>query len=90
MNIEELTNKAEELGYVIDYREGEIKYITPRDRGSYTPEIYGGRKMFGEYRPFEIQTTAYGTLSSEEIDKVIAGYRAAQKMVKVLNEFVEA
>ena len=35
---------------------------------------------------FTIETTSYGSLSSEEITKVIDGLREAQEVVEVLKE----
>lgn len=82
MNITTLTAKAEELGYTLIIDEGKIDYIFPTDRNSdYTPELFKPRKAFGEMKPWTIQTTAYGAGTSEDITKVIDGYKRAQKMV---------
>lgn len=80
-----ITAQAADLGYNVAFKgDGTINYVMPISRSAYTPEIYGGREMFGEIAPWTIQTTAYGTMSSEDIDLVIAGYRRAQRMVELL------
>ena len=84
MNEEQMIAQAESLGYFLTFDEGKAKYIMPIDRQMYTPEIFGGREMFGEVAPWTIQTTAYGPLASSEIDKVIQGYMRAQLMVSYL------
>lgn len=54
----------------------------------YIPEIYFNYDIFGEKdtREFKIQTTSYGSLSPEEIQKVIAGYNEALEVVNILTE----
>lgn len=53
-----------------------IKAADPADR--YLPEIYYNDDFFGQKKPrFEIQTTSYGPLAPEEIQKVIDGYNEA-------------
>lgn len=62
--------------------------ITPDFKFDYLPEIYFDNDLLGE-KPtrFRIQTTSYGALEVEEIDKVVEGYRIAQKTVKEIVEF---
>lgn len=81
MHITVITKKAEELGYTLIIDEGTIDYIFPTDRNSYTPELFKPRKDFDGMKPWTIQTTAYGAGTSEDITKVIDGYKRAQKMV---------
>lgn len=54
----------------------------------YIPEIYFNYDIFGEKdaREFKIQTTSYGSLSSEEIQKVIAGYNEALEVANILTD----
>ena len=54
---------------------------------NYIPEIYYQDDFYGKSKPrFEIQTTAYGTKSPEEIQKVIAGYQEAVEVVELLTK----
>lgn len=54
---------------------------------NYIPEIYYQDDFYGESKPrFEIQTTAYGAKSPEEIQKVIAGYQEALEVVELLTK----
>lgn len=52
----------------------------------YLPSIYS--KTDGEEKiiDFEIETSSYGSLSSEEIERVISGYKIALDVVKELKE----
>ena len=58
----------------------------------YVPEIYYEEKMgivngsIVRNESFEIQTTAYGPKSAEEIEKIIAGYQEAVEVVRILNK----
>lgn len=52
----------------------------------YTPHIFVNDNLEGIIYGFTIETTAYGSLSSEEITKVIDGLREAQEVVEVLTE----
>ena len=53
---------------------------------NYFPEIYYEDDIFGESKPeFKIQTTAYGAMNPDEIQKVIAGYQEAIEAVRILN-----
>lgn len=63
-------------------------YVEAMDRNDrYLPEIYYRADIFGKREPgFKIQTTAYGSLGIEDIQKVIAGYQEAIEAVKVLTE----
>lgn len=57
----------------------------------FMPEICTRDNLFrGEIYGFEIQTTAYGSLNSDDIRKVIAGYNEALEVVEVLTkEFIK-
>ena len=74
-------------GYTVNFSKrdwGITMSINPIDRQSYLPAIY----FFEENEDrFEIQTVSYGALKSSEIDKVIEGYRTAQKTVVELEKF---
>ena len=63
-----------------------IDYSAARD--SYIPEISfdDGESRWSDGRGFKIQTTAYGVLNPEEIQKVIAGYNYALEAVKILTD----
>ena len=52
----------------------------------YTPHIFVNDNLEGIMYGFTIETTSYGSLSSEEITKVIDGLREAQEVVEVLKE----
>lgn len=84
----EFAAKALELGYALTFTaEGEFNYLIPVDRNNHTPEIFGGRDSYwnkGEREPFTIQTTAYGPMSPEDIDKVMQGYMRAKLMVSYM------
>ena len=51
----------------------------------YLPEINYCDDILGEKAPeFKIQTTAYGALKPEEIEKVVEGYKEALEAVEIL------
>lgn len=53
----------------------------------FVPSIYVCQSIFDdEIKGFEIQTTSYGALKSEEIKEVIKGYEEACEVVKVITE----
>lgn len=53
--------------------------------GEYLPEIYYDDGFWSDGAPkFTIQTTAYGAMGAEEIEKVVEGYQEAIEVVKVL------
>lgn len=60
--------------------------ITSDWREKYLPTIYYEKKFTEPKGHFEIQTTSYGSMVPEDIDKVIAGLQEAQEAVKVLNK----
>lgn len=63
-----------------------IIYVIPNREKKYIPEIYYRRNFFGTEKTFfEIQTTSYGALETEEIKKVIAGYQEALEAAEILN-----
>ena len=78
---------------VTNYSNGN-RYITIRvDRftNRFIPEIYCKDNFEGKILGFEIQTTSYGALNAEAIQKVIAGYNEALEVVEILTkEFVNA
>ena len=78
-----LKNEAEALGYVVGIYDGEIDYVMPANRNSYTPELTSPSK-FKEDTGWTIQTTSYGAKTTDEISQVIEGLQNAQKMVKLL------
>ena len=74
-----------------DYGEFQIKqvYVAPADRNNYFPDIYfeEPNKHNGlEKETYKIQTTAYGAMDVNEIDKVIEGYQIAKETVALLKE----
>lgn len=60
-----------------------------KDRNiEYLPDIYFNQNIFdnNDVKDFKIQTTSYGSLSPEDIQKVIDGYNEAVKVVNVLTD----
>lgn len=61
------------------------------ESSSYLPQIYDSIDCI-KYRDsgldfaFEIQTTSYGSLEPEEINKVISGYHTALDTIKMVEE----
>lgn len=56
-------------------------------RNNYLPEIHYKQSFLGKEKPvFEVQTTSYGALNTEEIKKVIAGYQEALEAAELLNK----
>ena len=55
----------------------------------YLPDIYYEKRFGAKTGHFEIQTTSYGSLPSEEIDKVIAGYKEAQEAAALAEELAK-
>ena len=74
--------------YTVKYEDGtEFTRISITEDGEYIPSISYEDDFFGERKPrFEIQTTAYGAKSPEEIRKVIDGYNTALEAVEVLTK----
>ena len=53
----------------------------------FLPEIYFNDDWFGtKKKHFDIQTSSYGALAPEEIEKVIAGYQQAVEVVETLTD----
>lgn len=54
----------------------------------YLPDIYFNYSIFGDddEREFKIQTTSYGSLTPDEIQQVIDGYKEAVEVVNVLTD----
>ena len=52
----------------------------------YLPEIRYHYGPFTRCKEFKVQTTAYGSLPTNEIENVVKGYRTALKVVKYLKE----
>lgn len=64
--------------------------VSKRERERYLPEIFCKDDFEGNILGFEIQTTSYGAMNVEDIQKVIAGYNKAIEIVEVLTkEFVK-
>lgn len=62
--------------------------ISYEDRhDNYFPEIYYDDDILAEQKgEFKIQTTSYGSMSPDEIKKVIAGYQEAIEAVEILTQ----
>jgi len=73
---------------VIDSKNLGRRYeVYPNRNEGYIPEIYINRGVWGKDEPkFKIQTTSYGSLESEEIQKVIAGYNVAMETVELIKK----
>ena len=56
----------------------------------YLPDIYYEKRFGAKIGHFEIQTTSYGSLPSEEIDKVIVGYKEAQEVAALAEKLAQA
>ena len=52
--------------------------------------LYYEKRFGAKIGHFEIQTTSYGSLPSEEIDKVIAGYKEAQEVAALAEKLAQA
>lgn len=67
------------------------QYVTvDTARGEYVPEIYCRDDIDGKVLGFEIQTSSYGAISVEEVQKMVAGLNEAVEVAKALNkEFVK-
>lgn len=62
--------------------------ITEKDKRSYTPEIYQKHtfgKSFLENPKFEVQTTSYGALNEEEMQKFMYAMNKGWEMQQHLN-----
>lgn len=85
-NTARLVARGKKLGYDIyriAYTFDRMEISIANDRTwDYTPEIY-----FERGTGWVIQTTAYGMMSIEEIEKVTDGYQRAIAMVKELNSY---
>lgn len=76
--------------YVNTYEDGHLCVDIKEKRDEYVPLIYARSELFGELSGFEIQTTSYGSLSAEEIKKMVAALNEAVEVVEILTkEFVK-
>ena len=78
---------------IYEYDDGSswTDYQVRHDRAEeYLPDIYYEKRFGAKIGHFEIQTTSYGSLPSEEIDKVIAGYKEAQKVAALAEKLAQA
>ena len=84
-NTQRFISRANRLGYIIVEIETDSKNlwvtIIPADDNSYTPILY----RHWDSKEWKIETTAYGTLGIEQIEKVTEGYQRAIAMVHELN-----
>lgn len=76
---------------VIHYEDGSSYRnisVNAKDWGKdYIPQIYYEEPFERKSDAhFEVQTTAYGSLRPEEIDKVIAGYQQAKETAEILTK----
>lgn len=77
VDVSSMNGKIYSISVSPDYRK--------RDE-SYLPEIYYSNGEFGrEEKGVKIQTTSYGSLKVEEIQKVIEGYNKALEIAEVLS-----
>lgn len=90
MNIEELIEKAESLGYVVRVYEGKIDGVWAIERQHFYPEILGGYTIFGKVEPWGVNWSAYGTKTAIETEEFIRCLQDAVKVVEMLNEFQKA
>lgn len=61
-----------------------------KDGEDYLPDIYCRTNSEGDSLAFEVQTTSYGSLSTDEIGKVVAGLEEAAQVAEILTaEFVK-
>ena len=96
--VKELKNVADNNGYEtyyiwVEVSENGREYlnfeITEKDRRSYTPEIYQKHtfgKSFLENPKFELQTTSYGALNEEEVQKFMDAMNKGFVMIQYLNK----
>ena len=71
------------------YEDGEEETIIVRKdyNAEFLPEIYSNIGAFGSRKKeIKIQTSSYGALSPEDIQKVIKGYETALEVVAILTE----
>lgn len=84
-------DKGYKLGYVyVGVYEGreELRFsITEKDRLSYTPEFYEEMtfEKFANNPKFEVQTTSYGSLNEEEMEKFMFAMEQAFLLQKFLH-----
>lgn len=76
----ETIKQAEALGYKLLIDE-DYTIVTALDRDICTAEVH--RDFRG---PWKVQTTSYGMVSPEDVDKVIDGLKRGKEMVALLNE----
>lgn len=63
--------------------------ITTDGHERFLPDIYWeDEDIDGRCGGFKIQTTAYGALEPEDIQKVIAGYQEALEVIQLLEEII--
>lgn len=59
--------------------------VTPAHPDSYSPEIYVGASYGEAVQSIRIQTTSWGALDVQEIDKVIGAYTEAQMVAREIS-----
>lgn len=75
---------------VVNHEWGYKSIAVKKGIGDYLPDIYCRDDIEGNVIAFEIQTTSYGSLETEEIKKMVAGLNEAVEVVEILTkEFVK-
>lgn len=54
----------------------------------YLPTIYVNENMDGHIESLDIQTTSYGAVGTEDMEKIIDGYKMAVDTVKALEKLL--
>lgn len=71
---------------VVDYLDNTFFIKIHREIVEYLPNIYCRDDSEMRVLGFDIQTTSYGALSADEIQKMIEGYNEAIEVVSVLTK----
>lgn len=95
-NTKTIEDKKIELYEIADYtvkvisRDCGLRWITIREgKKEYLPTIYCRDDMEGNVLGFEIQTTSYGSLPTDEIKKMVEALETAVEVAEILTkEFV--
>ena len=82
---------AEGSSYILkkrDYTTYSVFDIWETESNEYLPTIYVNENMDGHIESLDIQTTSYGAVGTEEMDRIIEGYKMAVDTVRALENLL--
>ena len=82
---------AEGSSYILkkrDYTTYSLFDVWETESNKYLPSIYANENMDGHVESLDIQTTSYGAVGTEDMEKIIDGYKMAVDTVRALEKLL--